>query len=349
MTAVSERSERTINSGRERFAERGAHVAGSGSRSEAMPNEHSERLERWIRRLDRTAEAIEWFVRRVLLVVLLVLAGVGVAWYMALEYRTPDPWSGPDATTDAFGWQVWAAGAAAITGLLGLFLIPYIGVALIAPVAVASWVLARFRADDPVRRTVTGLPDRARTASSRAFARPTYTRSDLVAPLRAAIRRPATWVLVAGGLVLAVILAVGVSTVLPPAGTDRPPLTADEDAAAVQRLRSVALEIHAAIGSPPVHEALRVVERPLCVPGEGASGRSRSGFAYLVTRPGTDPVGRMPGWAADLRAAGWAVTYPIETRSRPITDMLEATRAGIALALDARYPPDLSVEVRGLC
>jgi hypothetical protein len=29
--------------------------------------------------------------------------------------------------------------------------------------------------------------------------------------------------------------------------------------------------------------------------------------------------------------------------------MLEATRAGIALALDARYPPDLSVEVRGLC
>jgi hypothetical protein len=57
----------------------------------------------------------------------------------------------------------------------------------------------------------------------------------------------------------------------------------------------------------------------------------------------------MPGWADDLRAAGWAVTYPVETRGRPVTDLLEATRAGIMLALDARYPPDLSIEVRALC
>ena len=312
------------------------------------------RLERWIRRLDRTAEAIEWFVGKVLVAVLFVLLGIGAAWYFALESLTPDPWSGPSAMTDTFGWQVWAAGAAAITGLVGLCLVEYIQFALTTPFAALSWILARFRADDPVRRTVTGLPEQARAFPGRARAasariRPVHTRSDLVAPLRAAVRRPVTWALVAGGLVLAVILAVGVSTLLAPAGADRPPLTADEAAAAQERLRSVAMEIHAAIGSPPIHEDLRVVERPRCVPAEGASGRSLSGFAYLVTRPGADPVGRMPGWADDLRADGWAVTYPIETRSRPVKDLLEATRAGITLALDARYPPDLSIEVRGLC
>jgi hypothetical protein len=320
----------------------------------------ADRLERWIRRLDRTAEAIEWFVGKVVVAVLFALLGIGAAWYFALEFRTPDPWSGPNATVDTFGWQVWAAGAVALTGLVGLCLIEYVQYALTTPFAALSWILARFRPDDPVRRTAAGLPEQARAASDRAktaLARSrTYTRADVVAPVhaavapvRAALRRPTTWLLAAGGLVLAVIMAVGVSTLLPPADAARPPLTADENAAALQRLRSVAMEIHAAVGSPPIHEDLRVVEHPRCVPGEGVSGRSPSGFAYLVTRPGADPVGRMPGWAAELRAAGWAVTYPVESRFRPIKDMLEATRAGIALALDARYPPDLSIEVRGLC
>jgi hypothetical protein len=177
----------------------------------------TDRLHGWVRRLDRSAEAIEWFVRRVLVIALLVLLAGGLVWYSALEYLTPEPWSGPDAVADTFGWQAWAAAAAGIAGLVGLFVIEYIQFALVTPVAVASWVLARFLPDDPVRRTVAGLPEQVRTASVRArgaLARPTYTRSDLVAPLRAAIRRPSTWLLAAGGVVLAVILVVGVSTLL---------------------------------------------------------------------------------------------------------------------------------------
>jgi hypothetical protein len=323
----------------------------------------SSRLERWIRRLDRTAEAIEWFVRTVVLVVLLVLLGVGLVWYSALEYLTPDPWSGPGAVAETFGWQVWAAAAAGITGIVGLFVLEYIQFALVTPVAVVSWILARFRPDDPLRRTVAGLPEQARALSGRAFARPTRTRSDLVAPLRAAARRPATWVVAAGGLVLAVILAVGVSTLLGGAGgaggADRPggagtggtPPTAAERAAIEEQVRAVAMEIHALVGAPPIREELSL-RGTQCSPGDRRPGDpSRYGFGYLGTRPGTDPVARMPQWAADLRAGGWQVTYPypVERRQIPDDGLLAAVRDGYEVTIDARDPPDLWIEVRGLC
>ena len=121
---------------------------------------------------------------------------------MTWSTSPPEPWSGPDAVAARFGWQVWVASAAAIAGLAGLFLIGHIRFAMVTPVAVLSWVLARFQPDDPVRRTVTGLPYRARALPGRArgamaSARPVHSRADLIAPLRAAMRRPATWLLAA--------------------------------------------------------------------------------------------------------------------------------------------------------
>jgi hypothetical protein len=316
----------------------------------------SGRLERWIRRLDRTADAIEWFVRRVLLVGLLVLCGVGLVWYSALEYLTPEPWSGPGAVADTFGWQVWAAGAAGITGLVGLFLIEYIQFALVTPVAVLSWTLARFRPDDPVRRAVTGLPEQVRAASGRAratLARPTYTRSDLVAPLRAAVRRPGTWLLAAGGIVLAVVLVVGVSTLLGAAGrpaTEGSHPSAAEVAAVEEQVRAVAMEIHVLIGAPRIHEDLSL-KGTQCSPGDRRPGDpTRHGFGYLGTRPGADPAARMSQWAADLRARGWHVTYPYRVeRQTPDDRLLLAVHDGFEVTIDARDPPDLFIEVRGLC
>jgi hypothetical protein len=293
------------------------------------------RLSRWVRRLDRTAEAIDWFVRRVLPAGLIALCGLGLVWYSVLEFRTPDPWSGPDAMTDAFGWQVWAAGAAGITGLVGLLVIEYIRFALVTPVAVVSWILARFRRDDPLRRTVT------------------HTRADILAPLRAAAHRPATWLFAAGGIVVVAVLAVGVSTL--PGAADRratPPPTAAETAAIEEQLRAKAAQIHAIIGAPPIREDLRLVGTQ-CHPGDRPPGdRSRSGFGYLGTRPGADPVDRMPQWAADLRARGWAVThpYPVERRPNgPDNRLLLAVHDGFEVTIDARNPPDLWIEVRGLC
>lgn len=314
------------------------------------------RLERRIRRLDRIAEAIEWFVGKVLVVVLLVLLGIGAAWYLALEALTPDPWSGPNAMSDAFGWQVWAAGAAAITGLAGIFLIEYITFALTTPFAVLTWILARFRPDDRLRSTVAGLPDqeqampgRARAIPGRAraaIARPAYTRADLVAPLYAALRRPPTWLLATGGIVLAVVLVVGVSTMLESAAVAPPP-TAAEVAAMEEQVRAKAMEVHAIVGAPPVHKDLHFVATTCDERGR------RAGYGYLATRPGADPVDRMPRWADDLRTRGWVVThpYPVARRTGSVLDerILLAVHDGFEIKIDAKDPPDLWIEVRGVC
>jgi hypothetical protein len=317
------------------------------------------RLERWIRRLDRIAEAIEWFVGKVLVAVLLVLLAVGAAWYFALESLTPDPWSGPNAMSDAFGWQVWAAGAAAITGLAGIFLIEYIKFALTTPFAALSWILARFRPDDRVPSTVAGLPKRARAMPGRAraaTARPAYTRADLVAPLCAALRRPTTWLLAAGGIVLAVVLVVGASTLLElaiPRATVAPPPTTADVAAMEDQVRAKATEVHAVIGAPPIHKDLHF-SPTTCYKRERRPGDpSRAGYGYLATRPGADPVDRMSRWAADLRTRGWAVThpYPVSRRTGSVLDdrILLAVHDGFEIKIDATDPPDLWIEVRGVC
>jgi hypothetical protein len=304
----------------------------------------SGRLRWWIRRLDRSAEAIEWFVTKVLAVVLLVLCAGGLVWYSALELVTPDPWSGPNAVAARFGWQVWAAGAAGITGMVGLFVLDYIRLALVLPLTALSWTLARFRPDDPVRRTVVALPERARTA----LRQPAYTRTDITAPLRAAARRPKTWLFAAGGVALVAALAVGVAMLPPVAPVTE--VSPEEVAAAEGPLRAMAAEIHAAIGSPPIHEDLTVKMPLVCNHrNRPATDPSRSGFGYLGTRPGVDPLDRMPQWAADLRSRGWAVTYPVRDRFSADDRMLQAIRDGFEVVLDAGDPPDLWIEVRGLC
>ncbi len=307
-------------------------------------------LERWIRRLDRIAGAVEWFVDKALVAVLLVLLGTGAAWYLALEALTPDPWSGPGAVSDAFGWQVWAAGAAAVTGLVGVLLVGYIAVALTAPFAVLSWILARFRPDDGVR-------GRARAAVMRAaVARTVHTRADLVAPVRASLRRPRTWLLGAGGIVLAVVLVVGASTLLDldaPRAAVAPPPTAAEVAAMEERVRAKAMEVHAIVGAPPVHKDLHFAATT-CDERERRPGDpSRAGYGYLAVRPGADPVDRMPRWAADLRSRGWTVThpYPVARRTGSVPDdrILVAVDDGFEITIDAKDPPDLWIEVRGVC
>jgi hypothetical protein len=323
------------------------------------------RVERWIWRLDRVAGAVHWFIDKVLVAVLLVLLVVGSVWYFVLKSRTPDPWSGPDATGDAFGWQVWAAGAAAVIGLAGLFLTPYVKVALAVPFAVLSWILARFRPDDRVRGTIAGLPERAAAMPGRAAAMPgraraaiarsAYTRADLVAPLRAALRRPMTWLLAAGGIVLVVVLVVGTSTLLDlvvPRATAAPP-TAAEIAAMEQQVRAKAMEVHAVVGAPPIHRNLRFTPTTCDERERRAGDPSHVGFGYLATRPGVDPVDRMSSWAAELRTRGWAVThpYPVARRTGTVLDdrILLAVSDGFEIKIDATYPPDLWIEVRGVC